>query len=120
MDKVEIIELFNEYNLFETLEEILKNQKHQKENPSKLAQKNKYIPKSKKKISTEIELYQRNTSFYILEIIMISLQIAPSFFRTHIVSQNQKFLKYPFLQLLTESVVNDEDINLRVMVEKTC
>ena len=72
--------------------------------------------KKKQKISSEIEFYQKNINNYVTEIIIISLQIAPIYFRNYIISQNQKFLKYPCLSLICENIVNNEDLSIRNLV----
>lgn len=98
---------------------MLKDQNSQKEENSyfsKYLPKTKFQQKTKKKISSDIETYQKNATFYILDTITISLQLAPFFFRNFIVSQNQKFLKYPFLNLITENLISNSDLNLRGMV----
>ena len=97
---------------------MLKNKNSSKDNSSisKIYTKSKVQQKSKKKVSLDIDTYQKNAPFYILETIIISLQLAPIYFRQHIISQNQKFLKYPFFNLIAENAINNEDYNLRGVV----
>lgn len=72
--------------------------------------------KKKNKTVGDIEFYQKNSLNYITEIITISLQIAPNYFRNYVVSQNQKFLKYPCLSLICDNFIQNDDMNIRFLV----
>ena len=116
---MELIDIFYEYNLFETLEEILKSQSSGKSATAKIQPnlpKSLKTQKKKPKNTMDIELYQKNANYYISEIIIISLQFAPTYFRNFVLSQNQKFLKYPFLSLICDNILNNEEMTQRVLV----
>ena len=66
IDKVELIDIFYEYNLFETLEEILKSQTSGKSATAKVQPnlpKSLKTQKKKPKSTMDIELYQKNANY---------------------------------------------------------
>ena len=101
----------NEFNLFEILEDLLKNSKNQGNNNQKFFKAQ--VKKSKKIGNLEDKL---NFSALILDILNMSLNHSPYFLKCYCISESQKFMKYPFLSLITDQFIECSDIPLQNLV----
>lgn len=106
-----MFDAFNEFGIFEILEEILQG-KPQTTTTMLIKKKD---PK-KKDIVSEGELDLSKHTYLILEILMLSLVMAPHFLRDYCISQQQKITKYPFLTLICEKITSHEDVMTQHMV----
>jgi hypothetical protein len=106
VERAAMFDSFNEFGIFEVLEEILQG----KQENSILKKKD---PK-KKESEGEIDLTKH--TYLILEILMMSMVMAPYYLRDFCISQAQKFLKYPFLALICDKITSHEDPIIQNMV----
>jgi len=98
---VGIYEVFAEFNMFETLEEIMVR-------PSGTGALGLKKKDNKKKESTD-EIDVKVHIHMILEILMLSLVQAPRYLRDYCISQHQTVLKYPLLTYIFDRTINHED-----------
>lgn len=111
VDRVGIFEIFGEYGIFDTLQEIMI--------PSKMAQSamvQKMNKPKKKDIVSEGEIDLGKHLYLILEILMLSLVEAPHVLRDYCISQEQKIQKYPFLSYIVEKTTQHEEPMIQNMV----
>jgi len=102
VDKVAIYEVFAEFNMFETLEEIMVR-------PTGAGTLGLKKKDQKKKDHGSDEIDVKVHIHMILEILMLSLVQAPRCLRDYCISQHQTILKYPLLGYLFDKTTNHED-----------
>jgi len=107
IDKAQIIETFSEYNLFETLEDIMKNQQQSTILPNKILKKKDKT--NKEACDWDLDFNQiLNT---ILEILIMCVVHAPIYLKKYSTSERQKILKYPFLNFVIDNIVSNNEIS---------
>ena len=106
-----IYEVFAEFNMFETLEEIMVRPT----GTGTLGLKKK-DNKKKENIHGTDEIDVKVHIHMILEILMLSLVQAPRCLRDYCISQHQTILKYPLLGYIFDKTINHEDPIIQNMV----
>lgn len=112
IDKTSLFLTFSEYNLFETLEEIL-GQRDCTEfltNPKTLKLNNP------KKAKRPYELDTKKACFYTIEIFNSSFIYCPDLLQSYAISEKQKLLKFPLLKLLFNQFLKLTEKNEMILV----
>eukprot|EP01017_Pseudomicrothorax_dubius_P040305 TRINITY_DN6289_c0_g5_i1.p1 TRINITY_DN6289_c0_g5~~TRINITY_DN6289_c0_g5_i1.p1 ORF type:complete len:709 (-),score=136.88 TRINITY_DN6289_c0_g5_i1:116-2242(-) len=109
IDKSSLLETFDQYNLFELLDGILKELSGATNTQTK-------PQKGQKKTKENLD-HETNTKTSIrlsLEILSITLAYAPHLLRTYSTSQQEKVLKFPFLTFVTDNALSNPDFNEQI------
>lgn len=117
-EKEAVYRVFNEYCLYDQIEDIVKNVKS---NPpaigNKLHKNNTTKSKDQTQDNESVSADFQEAFRLCLEIMQYSLQHAPQYLRQHLISHRQKVLKYPFLTFLVECIFQHqtEKMNLTLV-----
>ena len=108
--------MFSEFNLFETLEEVLKNQQPQQTLSSTLLpNKSKKINKTGKDVN-EWDIDYKILLNMCIEILIMCLVNYPIYLKKYCTSERQKILKYPFLNLIIDNINSVPEISTQNLV----
>lgn len=115
MNKTAIFEVFAEYNIFETFEDIMVRPTNvQVSLAPKISKKDNKKTRESGVPPDEVDVKQH--LHMILEILMLSLVQAAHCLRDYCVSQTQKFQKYPLLTYIVNQTINHDDPIIQNMV----
>ena len=106
MDKLGVFGKFEQYGLFEILEELLVSN----------GTKSTANTATSETILQDEQIDVHRDLRRILEILTLSLIQAPDLFRSYCVSQDQKTLNYPFLSFIVENAILHKDPVVQHMV----
>ena len=107
-----MLNLFNEFNIFETFEDLLKSQKENESILNFKFLKNSIVKKTKKNNENE----SLSSITLIVEILNLSLIFAPNLIKQYLICDRQKILKYPFFNLIVEIFLNAKESQYNMLV----
>lgn len=109
---MQIFEIFDEYNLFEILDQILR----ELSNAQQAVKNAKNNQRKTKDTFVDHDPTCKMPIRLILEILNTSLHFEPHLLRQYCLTQQERVLKFPFLGFLSDNALMNQDYNHQMLV----